>query len=71
MQRVRLVATEAAKDQMTLVSLFVKAAYEQNFDLNWIETVLFDAVANNCVNFRDVMLDHIEIIRPHLTPPKK
>lgn len=69
MQRVQLVQTEVNKDQMALISLFVKAAVEQKFDLDWVETVLFEAVANDCINFNAILLDHIEIIRPHLIPP--
>lgn len=62
MRKVGLKATDVDKDSTALVSLFVKAAVEQNFDLDWVETVLFKAVANHCVNFEAIMLEHIEIM---------
>ena len=47
---------------MLLTSLFIKAAHAQDFDIDWIEAVLTEAVANNCVNFLDIMMEYIEII---------
>ena len=62
MQKVRLVEAEVCKEQMTLISTFVHAANAQGFALDWVETVLAKAIANNCVNFWAVLLEHIEII---------
>lgn len=71
MKKVRLPATEVDKDSMALVSLFIKAAFDQNFDLDWVETVLIEAVANHCVNFEAILLGHVEIIQPQPAPPEK
>lgn len=62
MRKVQLKSIDSNKDSMALASIFVNAAVEQNFDLDWVETVLFKALANRCVNFKAIMLEHIEII---------
>lgn len=62
MQKVRLPETVVKKDSIVLISLFIKAAFEQNFDFDWVEKVVLEAVANDCENFSAVLLEHIEII---------
>lgn len=62
MRRVQLHENEVQEDTMSLVSLFIQAACVQGFDIDWVEAVITQAIADNCSNFRDVMLSHIEII---------
>ena len=68
MQRVQLRETEVLKDQMSVISVFIKAAHAQGFAIEWIEAIMSQALANQCVNFWVVMLTHIEII-PVLASP--
>lgn len=62
MRQVQLEETEMLKDEMSLVSIFVQSAYTQGFDIDWVEAVIAQAIANNYINFRHVMLAHIEIV---------
>ena len=68
MQRVQLAEAEVRQDQMSLISVFVKAAHAQGFAIEWIEAVMSQALANQCVNFWTVMLAHIEIIPAVASP---
>lgn len=68
MQLVQLEEAEMRKDQMSLISVFVKAAHAQGFAIEWIAAVMSQALANQCVNFWMVMLTHIEIV-PALAAP--
>lgn len=68
MQRVQLAEAEVRKDQMSLISTFVKAAHAQGFAIEWIETVMSQALENQCVNFSAIMLAHIEIIPTPASP---
>ena len=62
MGRVQLHETEVQEDEMALVSIFIQAASVQGFDIAWVEAIINQAIADNCSNFRDVLLAHIEII---------
>lgn len=62
MQKVRLAEAEVLKEPMALISTFIHAANAQGFALEWVEAVLVKAIANNCVNFNAILLEHIEII---------
>lgn len=62
MRQVQLEETEMLKDEISLVSIFVQSAYTQGFDIDWVEAVIVQAIANNYINFRHVMLAHIEIV---------
>lgn len=62
MRRVQLEETKIYQDEMALVSIFIQAASRQGFGIEWVEAVINQAIADNCSNFRDIMLAHIEII---------
>lgn len=62
MSRVKLEETDVYKDQISLMSTFMRAAFAQGFDAEWAEGVLDKAVANNCVNFTAILMEYIEII---------
>lgn len=62
MRRVRLIEANVCEEPMILVTTFVQAANAQGFDLDWVEAVLTEALANNCVNFWNVIINYIEII---------
>lgn len=62
MRRVRLVEAKICEEPMILVTTFVQAANAQGFDLDWVEAVLTEALANNCVNFWNIIINYIEII---------
>lgn len=62
MQKVRLMEGEISENWIPSISVFVQAANSQGFDVGWVETVLMEAIANRCVNFRAMLLEHVEII---------
>lgn len=62
MKKVQLSESEVSKDPLLLISIFIRVAYAQGFDIDWIEAVFTEAIADNCVNFWNVMIKYIEII---------
>ena len=62
MHRVQLAENILNKDEMALIPSFIRAANEQGFDIDWVESVLTAAIADNYSNFLSIMLAHIEII---------
>lgn len=62
MRRVQLEGNKISEDVLRLVSSFVEAAHAQGFQLEWVEGVLEEALANHWLDFRDVMLKYVEII---------
>lgn len=64
MGRIQLEKSAVVSDEMALVRTFIQAAYEQGFDVDWVEAIVTAAIANRYTDFWPVMLAHIEIISP-------